>query len=165
MNHQSNLTDEEIAIINRVSGKFLKRMQWNHHWDSEDMRQDLIVFWLTKKQSGWKKPVEWQGAMGRCLILHLIDLQKKECADKRQSLGNMTSLNQLMEKGFDIPDESEQASSFSDFLNMLASREKTICNLFLRGQNKSQVASSIKRSRPYLNQRLKYVRHLAEQYL
>ncbi len=165
MNHQSNLTNEEITIINRVSGKFLKRVKWNHHWELEDMRQDLIVFWLTKKQSGWKRPTEWQGAMGICLILHLIDLQKKECADKRQSLGSMTSLNQLIEKGFDIPDESEQSASLSDFLNMLNSRERNICHLFLGGKNKSQVASSIKRSRPYLNQRLKYVRHLAEQYL
>lgn len=165
MNQQINLTDEEITIINRVSGKFIKRMKWNPHWDLEDIRQDLIVFWLTKKQSGWNRPNEWQGAMGRCLILHLIDLQKKECADKRQALSNTTSLNQLMDKGFDIPDESEQSVCLSDFLNMLSSREKNICHLFLRGKNKSQVASSIKRSRPYLNQRLKYVRHLAEQYL
>ena len=165
MRTETTITPEEIEIIHNIAGRFARTMRWNPRWEFEDIRQELSLFWLTRKQSGWKKPQEWKGAMGRCLKLHLKDLQRRECAEHSKTNGSLASLDGLMVQGFDIPTETKPATLPLDFLNLLNSRERLICEFLIKGMSKKAIAARIGKSRPFVHQRLKYVRHLAEQLL
>lgn len=164
MELETGLSQEELEIINGVAGKFYGRMKWSHCWEFEDVRQELILFWLKRKQDGWQKPESWKGAMGHCLVLHLKDLQKKSCATHRRTNGPIESLDHLTEQGFDLS-ATPQEVSLADFLNLLNHEERRICELLLDGQTKKEIAHSLARSRPFIDQRLQHVRRLAEEFL
>jgi len=164
MRTETTITPEETEIIHNIAGRFARTMRWNPRWELEDLRQELSLYWLTRKQSGWERPQEWKGAMGRCLTDHLRNIQKKECAESIKTNGQITSLNVLMEEVFDIPVEDKPDLNL-DFLDVLNSRERSICELLLNGKSKKAIAQRIGKSRPFVHQRLKFVRHLAEQLL
>ncbi len=160
---ETEITREEYEIVDKVAGGFMRRMRWNHRWEEDDVRQELLVYWLKKKQSGWSKPGEWKGAMGRCLQTYLINLQKKECTQKRQMEGQMISLDQLIEEGREFPDR-KPASSSLDFLALLNKQERVICALLVEGKTKTEIAQFLKRSRWYVAQRIQHVRQVLEKY-
>lgn len=164
MESETGLSTEELEVINGVAGKFYGRMKWDSRWEFEDVRQELALFWLKRKQDSWQKPEAWKGAMGHCLILRLKDLQKKSCSIHRRTNGQIESFDHLVEQGFDLPATAQEAS-LADFLNLLNPEERRICELLLEGQTKKEVAHSLARSRPFIDQRLQHVRHLAEEFL
>ena len=78
MNEKIEVTQEEIEVVDNVLRRFMRN--WGHHeeWNRDDVRQELLLFWVKKKQRGWKRPEKWKGAMGYCLNMYLIDLLRKE---------------------------------------------------------------------------------------
>lgn len=46
MNSQIVISQEETEIVNRVAGKFIRKMRWNPGWELEDIRQELFCFWI-----------------------------------------------------------------------------------------------------------------------
>ncbi len=161
MNSQIIISSEETAVINRVAAKFLRQMRWNAYWELEDVRQELFCFWIEKRQRGWIAPENWHGAMGRCLNLHLKDLIRRICSQRRKHIP--VSLNQIMADGHDFAHEPKGATRF-DFIPKLNSCESQICNLILEGRTKSEIAFTIKRSRAFINKRLSHVRKIAEEF-
>lgn len=164
MESETGLSAEELEVICNVAGKFYGGVKWDPRWEFEDLRQELALFWLKRKQNSWQKPEAWKGAMGHCLILHLKDLQKQSCSSHRRSNGWIESLDHLIDHGFDRPAVSRE-TFLADFLDLLNPEERRICELLLEGQTKKEVAHSLDRSRPFIDQRLQHVRRLAEEFL
>ncbi len=164
MKDQITISQEEFEIVDRVAEKVMRKMRWNWRWEVEDVRQDLFVFWMETKQKGWTRPENWQSAMGRCLNLHLKDLQKRECAQKRKNVSEIVSLDQMLAEGHDFPEKRKSALSF-DFLEMLNGDERHICELLIEGKTKGEIYLLLKRSKTFINKRLDHVRHLAEEFL
>ncbi len=165
MLQESILVPDETAVITNVSRSFARQMRWNYRWELEDIYQELCLFWLKKKRSGWQKPQgEWKGAMGRCLVCYLKDLQKRECLENARTNGFLASLDALIEDGFDVPAPDKGFFPF-DFLASLNTPESLICNLLTQGQSKSAIAQRLGKSRSFVHRRIRYVRHLAEEIL
>ncbi len=163
MSQETTLTSDETTVITSISRSFARRMSWNPEWEFEDVFQELCLYWLKRKKSGWKKPHEddWKGAMGRCLLCHLKDIQRRECVRKLKTNGPLSSLEALMEEGFDIP-ILERPSFLFDFEELLNAKERLIYDLLIQGKSKKEVAQKIGKSRVFVHQRLKVVRRLAE---
>ncbi len=155
------ITQEEIEIVNRVAGKFLRKMCWSHSWELDDIQQELFCFWIETKQRGWTRPECWQGAMGRCLNLHLTDLIKQACAQKRRV--EALSLDQMLSEGHDFA-QSDPKDFQSDFFGLLNQCERAICQLLVEGKNKLEIATLLNRSKAFINRRLCHVRTLAEEF-
>ncbi len=165
MPQRITFTPDETQVIANVSRRFARQMHWNHCWELEDIYQELCLFWLKKKQSGWEKPQgEWKGAMGRCLLCCLKDLQKRECLENKRTNGSLSSLNVLMEEGFDIP-APEKLPSLFDLPTLLDTQERLICDLLTQGQSKKAIAKRLGKSRPFIHRRIRHVRRLAEEIL
>lgn len=156
------ITQEENEIINRVAGKFLRKMRWNHCWELEDIRQELLCFWIETKRRGWIQPERWQGAMGRCLNFHLTDLVKQACAQKRRV--EALSLEQMLAEGHDFAQVAPQDSQ-EDFLGLLNQYERAICLLLSEGKTRLEISAILKRSKAFINKRLSHVRTIAEEFL
>ncbi|GEM_PF-4606619 len=155
------ITQEENQIVNRVAGKFLRKMRWSHSWELEDIRQDLFCFWIETKQKGWVRPERWQGAMGRCLNLHLTDLIRHTCAQKRRV--EALSLEQMLSEGHDFA-QSDPQDFQSDFFGLLNQCERTICQLLVEGKSKLEISTLLNRSKAFINKRLSHVRAIAEEF-
>ncbi len=155
------ITQEEIEIINRVAGKFLRKMRWNHCWELEDVRQELFCFWIETRRRGWIQPERWQGAMGRCLNLHLTDLIKQACAQKRRV--EALSLEQMLAEGHDFA-QSDPQDAQEDFFSLLNQCERSICKLLSEGKTRLEISALLKRSKAFINKRLAHVRTLAEEF-
>ncbi len=158
---ETEITPEEYAIVDKVAGAFMRRMRWNHRWEEDDVRQELLVYWLKKKQNGWSKPKEWKGATGRCLESHLAGLQRKMCAKKRQPDGEIVSLDQRIEEGYEFPD-CKPAPVPLDFLNLLSRQDRLICDLLHQGNTKREIASILKCSVSRVHKRIRSVREVLE---
>jgi len=138
-------------------------MSWSTKWEYEDVYQELCLFWLKKKQSGWMKPEDgWQGAMGWCLLCHLKNLQKKECLENKRRSGFLSSLDALINEGFDIEALDKTPISFDPPVP-LNTPDRMICDLLTQGQSKKAIAQKLKVSRFFVHRRVRYVRHLAEE--
>lgn len=164
MFQETTLISDEISVINNVSQRFARQMRWNPRWEFDDLYQELCLFWLKKKRSGWNKPKEWKGAMGRCLACHLKDVQRRECAQVLKTNGPLSSLDRLIGEGFDIQGTDRTPVNF-DFQGTLSDPENLICNFLLEGKSKKAIAQRLGKSRSFVHERLKHVRHLAEQFL
>ena len=166
MSQQTTLIPDETTVIINVSRSFARRMRWNPQWEFEDVFQELCLYWLQTKQSGWQKPSEddWKGAMGRCLLCHLKNIQKRECSRHAKTKGPLASLEALMEEGFDIPAPSKPILPF-DLPEALHSPDRLICDLLIQGKSKKAIAQKLGKSRPFIHKRLRYVRRLAEEIL
>jgi len=157
MSADSVITLEEYEVVNNVAAGFIQRMKRDPRWETDDVRQELLVFWLKKKQSGWQKPREWKGAMGRCLQLHLISLSKKESAKKRHAPGAVLPLAQLIEEGREFPDP-KPAPIPLDFLDLVSRQEREICQLLMQGYSKAEIATRLNLSLATLHRRIRNVR-------
>ncbi len=163
MPQEATLGLDETQVIANVSRSFARSMRWNHRWEPQDICQELCLFWLKRKASGWKKPPgEWKGAMGRCLLCHLKDIQKHECLENDRTNGSLSSIEALIEEGFDIPAPNKGPFPF-DLPSLLNAQERLICELLTQGQSKKAIAKRLGKSRPFVYRRIRYVRHLAEE--
>ena len=102
MDETTTIAQEEQEVVDNIVRSFMRKMQWDHRWVEEDVRQDLFIFWLKKKRNGWSKPKEWKGAMGYCLLAHLKDLQAKVYAKKRYPGKPILSLDKMIEDGWEF---------------------------------------------------------------
>lgn len=157
------LTTDETQVITNISRSFAIRMRWNIRWEYQDIYQELCLFWLKRKISGWKKPHgDWKGAMGYCLLCHLKDIQRGECSKAAKTRGSLLSLDLLIEDGFDIP-IPQKTPFFFDFQSRLGRYERRILELLSQGQSKKTIAQRLGKSRAFVHKKLCYVRHLAEE--
>jgi hypothetical protein len=159
------ITREEVEIVDRVAGKFIRRMYWSRLWEFADVRQELVCFWIETRQKGWIRPEhDWQSAMGRCLNLRLKDILKRAYTQKRNGGSKPVSLEQLMEEGQDFP-ETNFRNLLPDFLSTLPRQDREICKCLAEGKSKTETSRILKRGRPFIDERLQHCRHLAEDYL
>jgi len=56
MKLETGLSTEELEVISNVAGKFYGGVKWDPRWEFEDLRQELTLFWLKRKQNSWQKP-------------------------------------------------------------------------------------------------------------
>ncbi len=164
MSSELNLTPSETQVITNISRSFARRMRWNPQWEINDIFQELCLYWLKLKQSGWQKPQEndWKGAMGRCLLCHLKDIQKRECSRRAKTGGPLSSFEALLDAGFDIPAPDKPPFPF-DLPELSNSPDRLICDLLIQGESKKAISQKLGKSRPYIYRRLQHVRHLCEE--
>jgi len=151
------ITQEEYEVVNNVVTGFMRKMKGNPRWEEDDVRQELLIYWCQKKQNGWTKPEEWKGAMGRCLSMHLINIQQKECTQKRHAECSMLSLDQLIEEGREFPDHKPTPIP-TDLLDLLKQPDREICELLIQGYTKTEIGSRLKLSRVCIHRRIMNVR-------
>ena len=162
MKSQTEITPEEYEVIDNVVGNFMSKMRWDHRWEQDDVRQELLIFWFKQKQSGWSKPKEWKGVMGRCLQSHLVNLQEKTYAKKRYPGETVLSLDKLIEEGCDFPDKRLKPICL-DFLELLNQEERQLCELIMEGKTKKEIALLLGHSRSSIDRRLRDVREVADE--
>jgi DNA-directed RNA polymerase specialized sigma24 family protein len=158
-----SITREEYEVVNNVAAGFMRRVHSDPRWEKDDITQELLVFWIKKKQSGWPQFRRWKGLMGQCLLMHLISLWRKEISVKRQSEGPVLSLDELIEKGREFPDQRPTPIPL-DFLALLDQQEREICELLIQGYTRSEIGSRINLSRQGIHRRIVRIRKLCEQF-
>ncbi len=165
MSQEATLSPDETQVITNISQSFARRMHWNSRWELDDIYQELCLYWLKRKHSGWKKPAhEWMGAMGRCLAFHLKDIQRRECLSLTRTNGSLASLELLKDGGFDLPAPITKPIFF-DLSKQTDSHECHILNLLAEGLSKKVIAQRLGKSRTFVHQKIRSVRHLAEENL
>lgn len=154
---------EEYEVVNNVVDGFMRKVKSNPRWEKDDITQELLVFWIKKKQNGWPHVRRWKGLMGQCLLMHLISLCRKELSDKRQSEGPILSLDELIENGREFPDQRPTPIPL-DFLALLDRQEREICELLFQGYTLPEICLRLNISLSGVNRKIRHVRKLCEQF-
>lgn len=94
------ITPEEYEIVNNVVAGFMRKARRNPRWEVDDIRQELLIFWIKKKRSGWHKPLDFLDLLDRqgreiCELL-MKGYSKKEIA-RRLNLSSISLYRKIRE--------------------------------------------------------------------
>lgn len=164
----------EMAVAKRVVGDYRKKWPCLRKYDSDFLLSGCLVHWHGRRRTYRKgKGASRTTYMSKLLKRHLMDIIKKELAEKRKTDRLSLSLDQLLnpadpeitlldEIACDLIDDRDNALALDlqGSFEKLTPFQRELCLLLSESVSKRDIASRLGRSRDTIYEEIKRIKEI-----